>query len=97
MRGHKVQVCCYVSCEGCLDSRPQAVVGCFSWSFGFLDGEFWEDELPSFEGHCHSVVIYLFHTLALHPTPPAFFIFWKPPFLATLSMHTHSRHPRLPP
>src|SRR5260221_1459797 len=33
------------------------------------------------------------HTLALHPTPPAFFLFWKPPFLATLSMHTYSGHP----
>src|SRR5258708_22541986 len=37
------------------------------------------------------------HTLALHPTPLAFFLFQKPPFLAMLSMHTHSGHPGLSP
>src|SRR5258708_38701165 len=37
------------------------------------------------------------HTLALHPTPLAFFLFRKPPLLATSSVHTHSRHPGLPP
>src|SRR5258708_221431 len=36
------------------------------------------------------------HTLSLHPTPPPFFLFLKPPFLPMSSVPTHSYHPGLP-